>query len=173
MNKERGQLLIESLVAITVISISLLGIFTLISRSLSLNRIVNNQYVGTYLAAEGIEVVKNIIDTNIIHDCEPWNAEPNAALTTAGDYAVEYDSTQLLPRQADPLSYDEGTGLYSYQSGGEESKFVRTVSIDPISSEHIKVVSLVEWDSRGGAEFSVELEDHFYQWRPTAANCGA
>ena len=60
----KGYVLVESVVAMTIVVVGLLGIFSLLSQSLSLNRVVGDRYVGTYLAAEGIEVVKNIIDNN-------------------------------------------------------------------------------------------------------------
>ena len=39
---------------------------SLLSNSIALNRVVNDQFIANYLAMEGIEVVKNIVDGNII-----------------------------------------------------------------------------------------------------------
>ncbi|MEZ4156826.1 MAG: hypothetical protein R3B52_02560 [Candidatus Paceibacterota bacterium] len=167
----KGQLLIESLVAITVIVISILGIFTLVSRSLSLNRVVNDQYVGTYLAAEGIEVIKNIVDTNVLTHCEPWNQGVN----TAGEYQVNYDTqlfgSQTLTQTNGPAQLNFDGTMYSHYSGGQPTKFYRSVTLDPITANHLKVVSLVQWETRGNANFETVLEDHFYNWRPTGINC--
>ena len=54
--------MVEMLVAISIISVSLLGILALVSRSLGLNRVTTEQYIATYLAAEGIELTKNFFD---------------------------------------------------------------------------------------------------------------
>src|SRR3989344_3592233 len=59
-----GQMMIEALVALSIILVGLLGIFALVSRSISLNAVASSQYVAANLAAEGIEVVKNVIDSN-------------------------------------------------------------------------------------------------------------
>ncbi len=60
--EQSGQSMIEMLVAISIISASLVGILALVGRSLALNRLTTEQYVATYLAAEGIELVKNLFD---------------------------------------------------------------------------------------------------------------
>ncbi|MEK7182766.1 MAG: prepilin-type N-terminal cleavage/methylation domain-containing protein, partial [Patescibacteria group bacterium] len=59
---ETGQTLVELMIAMSVMSVGLLGVFAVLSQSLGLNRVVANQYVAANLAAEGIEVVKNIAD---------------------------------------------------------------------------------------------------------------
>ena len=58
----KGNLLIESIVAISVIVISFLGILSLLSRSLGINKDVSYKFIATYLAAEGIEITKSLID---------------------------------------------------------------------------------------------------------------
>ena len=54
--------MIEMLVAVSIISVSLMGILALVARSLAFNRLTTEQYVATYLAAEGIELTKNFFD---------------------------------------------------------------------------------------------------------------
>ena len=62
-NRE-GSLLIESIVAISVAVVGILGVLGLLSRAFAIQRDVGQRFIGTYLASEGIEVVKGIIDTN-------------------------------------------------------------------------------------------------------------
>ena len=179
MNKKitdkKGQILIESLVAISVIIIGLLGIFDLLSRSLSLNRTVGDQYIASNLAAEGIEIIKNIIDSNSVDEL-PWNNGISNGL-----YEIVYnDSTPNISRQisSDPnnctvdfinqndpnfLTLDETTGLYGYGLP-KTTSYKRIVCINNLTDE-IKVSSIVTWNSRG-ASFDINLEDHFFNWRP-------
>ena len=56
LNRSSGQVLIEAMVAISIVTVGLLGIFSVLSRSLSLNRTVADNYVAANLAAEGIEI---------------------------------------------------------------------------------------------------------------------
>ena len=64
MNKNNAQILIEVMVALSVVVSAFAGALSLLGTSVGLTRTIANQYVGTYLAAEGIEIVKNMIDEN-------------------------------------------------------------------------------------------------------------
>ncbi|PIT92188.1 MAG: hypothetical protein COU08_03835 [Candidatus Harrisonbacteria bacterium CG10_big_fil_rev_8_21_14_0_10_42_17] len=65
-NNQKGQLLIESAVALTIVSIALTGLFTLLNNGLRYSSRIADRYTAANLAAEGIEIVKNIIDTNVL-----------------------------------------------------------------------------------------------------------
>lgn len=160
-NKTRGQLLIESMIAISVMVVGLLGIFSLISQSLGLYRVAYEEYVAANLAAEGVEVVKNMIDTNIIVGGIPWNQ----GLASDGDFGVQYDSRSLDPTlQSKALLYDASAGLYNYMSG-TSTNFRRVVTVKNVSSDEIQVNSTVTWKSKGAVTLNINLEDHFFNWR--------
>lgn len=156
--RRRGQSLIESMVALSVLLIGLLGVLALLSQSLGLNRSISQSYIASYLSAEGIEVVKNIIDTNQING-RAWNYG-----LANGIYEVEYSSTSLMPDQNRFLRYDPTSNLYSY-SGEQQTPFKRTVAITLLSGDEIRVVARTTWTGRGAGSFSVALEDHFFNWR--------
>lgn len=165
---KKGYLLIESMVAITVIVVGLLGIFALLSRSLSLNRVISDRYVASYLAAEGVEIVKNLIDNNVLAE-DAWNKNLNE-----GNYQFDYMAT-ILPADCGSFCnkvfyWDSAQKIYSLIPTGQKTNFVRKVSIKPIADrsglvQSIQVNSVVDWVTRGGASFSVNLEDHFYNYR--------
>jgi hypothetical protein len=152
--------MIEAMVAMGIISVGLLGVFSVLSNSLGISKVTSNQYVGTYLAAEGIEVVKNIIDTNVGQHA--WNQY----LDSNGDYAVEYDSVTLdSVDQNKPLLFDPSTGLYSYKTGNP-TVFTREITINNILNDNeLQVNSIVSWSDQGGIKDSVNLEDDFYNFR--------
>lgn len=158
MIREKGQLLIESGVAIGILVVGLLGVIGLLSRSLSLNNVVSSQYVASNLAVEGIEVVKNLIDANIIQ-YKPWNEGINS-----GSYEVIFDSLVLDLNQDRFLLFDSTGNSYNYQTG-QPTPFKRVIQITNIGSDEIKVNSAVNWQIRGGS-YSINLEDHFFNWRP-------
>ncbi len=154
----RGQVVVESLVALGILTVGFLGILTLLSRSISLNRVVSDNYTATYLAAEGLEVVKNIIDTNVIQN-RPWNSG-----FSNGDFEVQYASALLEATQSRFLLFDPSQNLYSY-GGSVVTPFTRTIRVALVGGNEIKVNSIVSWSSRGG-EYDINLEDHFFNWRP-------
>ncbi|MBI4160234.1 hypothetical protein HY504_03640 [Candidatus Wolfebacteria bacterium] len=153
----QGQFLLEAMVALGIIIIGLLSIFAFIGRSLSLNRVVADQLTGSYLAAEGVEVVKNILDGNILRG-QPWNSGMGS-----GNFELDYTSPSLVPDQGRRLSFDGQTGRWGYNAA-TPTNFSRTVRIRMIDSDEIRVNSIVRWASRGG-NYTVDVEDHFYNWR--------
>lgn len=157
----QGQLLVEAMVAISVMVIGLLGIFSLISQSLGLYRVAYEEYIGANLAAEGIEVVKSILDSNVIRGSGPWNE----GLASDGDFALQYDSQSLDATSVNKsLLYEPVSGVYNYASG-TPTNFKRVITIRNVSSDEIQVNSKVSWKSRGGLDLSLNLEDHFFNWR--------
>jgi Tfp pilus assembly protein PilV len=154
-----GQALVESIVALSVLTVGLLGIITLLSQSLGLNRSVSENYVASYLSAEAIEVVKNIIDMNQIQG-RAWNDGLDN-----GTYEVIYDGTSLMANQDRFLRYEPATNLYGY-SGSQQTPFKRTVTITRVSGEELRVVARTTWTTRGAGSFEIILEDHFFKWRP-------
>jgi hypothetical protein len=177
LQDKKGQMLVEAVVALSVLTVGFLGMFALLSQSLGLNRLISDNYVGTYLAGEGIEVVKNIIDHNTILRAQgaaiPWNN----GLGGDGCYEVSYD-TQSLPQPlisgncnvsaamayARNLSFQPGKNLYSY-SGSQPTNFKRVIRIQFVGADSVKVNSVVSWTTRGGV-FNVDVEDHFFNWAP-------
>lgn len=164
MGNKKGQALVEVLVAVSILTIGLLGIVTLLSRALSLNRVVADNYTATYLAAEGIEVAKNIIDGDVAQG--KWGS-------TSGSYELDYRSAVFSKPydRSDTLLFDPDTNTYSYCAGAcanpVQTPFSREVQITPLGdgTSEIRVNSRVTWTTRGGGESKVDLEDHFYRWK--------
>ncbi len=191
--KTRGQTIVEMLVATSAVVIALLGILGLINRSLALNRVNADAYTGTYLASEGIELVKNFFDHNFLL-AERSSPPPSfygwgAGGISIGVYEVAFNDTVLTPLSSCSLPSSGPTqsniedlifncsqarflniasdGYYNYDSAGSATKFKRLIVIDnPYSGSDLeyRVTSAVGWLSRGG-KFVVQLQDHFLPWR--------
>lgn len=156
--------MVEALIAITVLVVGFLGITDLLSRSLGLYRVTTDNYTATYLAAEGVELVKNLMDAGLIQN-RAWGA---IFPGQSAEYQIDY-FTDLLVNAPQPytgkfLSFDPETKLYSY-APGNQGIFRRRVVIEKIGQDEIKVNSIVDWVTRGGATFSTNVESHFFNWR--------
>lgn len=154
--------MVEAIVAMSVIIVGLLGAFTLSSISVGLNRVVSDRYVAVNLANEGIELVKNLIDKNITTgDHVDWNA----GFPVDGDYEADYDDNfSKSYNDIDFLCFDKNNGHYYYNSEctpSNSTTFKRKITIKSVSSDHVMVVSRVDWISRG-SNFDFEVQGDFY-----------
>lgn len=151
-------MLVESMIAISVLMTGLMGAVALLNRSFSLNRTIASNYTATYLAAEGLELTKNFIDTNVIKG-KAWNDG-----FSNGPFETDYRHDSLLPSSNRSLGFDPATNFYSY-GAPETTVFNRLIRIDLVSSDEMRVNSIVSWSS-GLYQSTVNLEDTFYNWRP-------
>ena len=159
-NKYAGQIMVEALVAISIILVGILGVFTLTSSSISINRTAADRYVAINLAKEGVELVKSLLDRNIIDEL-PWNNLPGFIMD--GDYKIDYDDDALSEWSPSSfLFFSKDSGGYRYQELGDvETNFNRKIAIDNIDDRHIKVTSTVYWKSKN-IDYEFSVVDYFY-----------
>lgn len=152
---KKGYILIEAIIALSVLTVGFLSLIYLLNSAIGLNRVVAENYIATYLAAEGIEIVKNIIDNNILNPGQAWNSGLSDGL-----YEVDYNSVNLSPYQGSGRFLNlDNNNTYNYNSG-TPTPFKRKISIQN-STDAIKVISIVSWKSRAG-DSQIQLEDVFY-----------
>ena|SRR3989344_2408976 len=107
LKNNSGQSLVEMLVALSIVVLVLLGILTLVNRSLGLSRVTSDNYTAAYLAAEGIELVKNLFDRSYLYELRNnpgnnslygWSGDVGIAPTgNHGIYKIDYKGTKLIP----------------------------------------------------------------------------
>jgi len=153
-----GFTLLETAIAIAILTSSILMVYTSIVRTISYSYDNQNQLIASYLAQEGIEVVRNIRDTNWVEGAISWKDGLDV-----GTYRVQYDSSSLLSNQSVSLNID-ASGFYSYEAGNSSS-FTRTITISKPDSEDddlLRIVSAVSWPKDNG--YPVSAEEFFYNW---------
>lgn len=161
LKSEKGFTLLEVIASIFIITIGVMGILSLITMSISGALISKSQLIAANLAQEGIEVVRNIRDSNWIEQRRDPDVFWNQGLSP-GDYRVEYDSESLLALSGNP-ALKLSNGRYQYDNG-TDTLFHRKVTIENISSEQIKVICEITWDQRGRS-LSVLAEQRLYNWK--------
>lgn len=169
LDRSKGFTLVELMVALGIIVVGLLASFTLLSSSIGLQRVVADRLTATYLAGEGIEIVKNFIDTNVQRasvGCT-WNGGDGCIAISSGTYEIDFMSTVLESAQGRNLYRDRATGFYAFRPSAdpEITPFTRRIAIDLApDGEEMRVTSTVAWSVRGG-NYEINAEDHFYNWR--------
>lgn len=176
-----GQTIMEMVVALGVLTVGFLGIVNLLNSSLGLHRVIADDYKATYLAAEGIELVKNVVVTNT----DPGRIFAWCSGLPAGSYEIDHtlevptggpddcNSTYpaLLGVSGRPLLFHSSTRLYDYQPDvdSRETSFYRTVTISygraaipfATADDQMTVQSVVRWRDKTG-DNEVNLIDYIF-----------
>lgn len=155
---ELGFTLIETIVATGVIVTALVSSLALINSSLVLASNFQDRLIASNLAAEGIEVVRNMRDNNWLQNLA-WNNG-----LSDGDYNIAYNSLSLTSYSDTPLKLDSSNGVYDYSAGSDQTIFKRRISITNLSTFEMKIVSTVSWQRRNQS-YSILVEDHLFNWK--------
>lgn len=159
------------IIALSMLTVAFMGIATLLNRSFFLNRVATDETIGSYLASEGIEVTKSIIDNDVYGSGLSWGV---CCAVGTHNYTVQYDSASLsltnlgsyLKLHPDPTL--PGAYLYQYNGTGSPSPFKRVITITvPANSHEIDVQSKVTWSTGPLTTETITDEDHFYDWHPS------
>jgi hypothetical protein len=149
-----GFTLLEAIVAISLL---IGGALVLYASSAQLMAYTyNNQYrlTASYLAQEAAEIVRNIRDQNWIDNAD-WRLN-----LQEGTWQVQHNSTSLDPYTGARLQLSDG-GLYNY-GVGDNTIFIRKVTIDYPSPNSIKATVEVSWPYDGSNP--VVVENFLYNW---------
>ncbi len=152
-----GFTLLETVVAIGIVVVGLASALALLSSSVSAVAVVRQRIAAANLVQEGIEVTRNIRDTNWLKGF-PWNQG-----LANGDYQVEWSSSALVPYGDTFLLFDSTSNLYNYTTGNP-TEFKRRIKITNLSAIEMMVEVTVTWDNRGRA-LTVAAEDHLFDWK--------
>ena len=159
LNKNnKGFTLLETIVATGVIVGGIVPLLTLMNNSLVLSFSSQDRLIAANLAAEGIEVIRNIRDNNRLQSLS-WNSG-----LSDGDYNVSYNSLSVIPYVDIPLKIDSLSGIYDYSIGSDQTIFKRIISITNLSAYEMRVISTVNWQRRNHS-YSITVEDHLFNWK--------
>lgn len=157
LNIETGFTLVETLVALVILTTALIPILTVSSSASRTSATIRDDLIAAGLAQEGIEIVRAIRDTN-------WfNGRAFDSGLTTGTYEAEWNSTTLLSFGSNP-PLNLNNGLYTY-SGGVPTKFTRTITITKINAGELKIVSQINWPAQSNTIKSLSTEEHLFDWK--------
>lgn len=159
MNK--GFTLLEVLVAMFIVVFGLVAVISLVSFITGSLRSTQSNIEAVNLAQEGIEITRNIRDTN-------WkNNQDFKTGLGEGDWRVHYLSEPLLSYQDAALKRDS-SGFYNYDSG-TNTAFKRKINISydtdsDNGASYIRVKSILTWQIKN-KNYNITLEDRLYDWK--------
>ena len=182
---KKGFTLIESLVAIFILTISVTALLGVVSQSVFNSSYAKNKVVAVSLAQEGIELVRNIQDTKLLQatqgqypDFETFiQMEFQPCSTTGGLCTIDPETLNISPCPSDGNNGPEcsllylDNGYYNYDStNGTPTVFRRSISITstPFSilnqdENSGRVVVTVSW-IQGSVPREVSYDMELFMW---------
>ncbi|MEK7669448.1 MAG: type II secretion system protein [Patescibacteria group bacterium] len=159
--KQAGFTVLESIVAIMVLSLSISGAFSAVQQSLSQSIIAKDEIKAFYLAQEAIEIIRNKRDTNQLSIISTGSGNWLDGISAlAGDSCYfgktcradatgpnniylyscsgSWDSCEIL-RQ------DSTTFLYNYDANDPTTNFKREIQIESINANEVAVTVRIIW----------------------------
>ena len=183
--KSYGFTLIETLMAVSVFSLAVVGLMSVLASGVSDTNYSKKKMIAAYLAQEGIEYVRNIRDTYTLYSPtgpEGWSAfddkmtGPGARCDLAeGCYLDDRDIN--YGNQAQPMTgiyvipcgstcaqllQDSATGKYNYATG-VESGYIRKIQVSFPSGNEMKIFSTVSWTQGSGA-YQLTFSESLFNW---------
>jgi len=183
-----GFTLVEVLIALAIFSIAITGVITVAAQGGTNISVARDKITATYLADEGIELMRAMRDTAVV-DAGVGFEDIGWAAFTSSSYAslctvssCDIDSTDYsgsssipFPNSSNvigcaptggfcPLKYNPTSGYYSAVApAGLPSLFSRAIIISVISADEVKVTSTVHW-KEGTVVQSVTQSENLYNW---------
>jgi prepilin-type N-terminal cleavage/methylation domain-containing protein len=170
--RARGFTLIETMVAVLLLSSAIAGPLTIASKGLSAALIARDQMIAFYLAQDAVEYVRFVRDSNRLNG-DPWLTSLSACTGTdgctldpsAGTVAACSGACDLIKK------YDDGSShvYFSYTLGNiTPQQFRRTVTLAAPQSggttEEVLTVS-VAWRAQSGVTRTISVRENILDWQ--------
>ena len=155
---KKGFTIIELLVVILIISIGITGSYALVGNIFASSSLMAQRLSAAYLAQEGIEIVRNIRDSNWVNG-DSWDDG-----LPFGDFEVDYTALSL----SDSDSYEGNklkinNNIYNYTSG-TDSIYDRKITISLNGDGSLNVTVIITWFSNN-SNHSILIEGNIYDWK--------
>jgi type II secretory pathway pseudopilin PulG len=151
-NKKSGFTLVEVVLILIIVSIGLMAIISLALKSASLNNEKRNMFNSIFLTEEGLEIMNNIRDTNVIIPVE-YNNWDLIYIPVANDqtfYKVDFETSMATPiNKIDeaPLFLDSNN-FYSHTTSSTSTPFTRLIMVRTYET-YSEITSWVRWTGKG------------------------
>ncbi len=167
---QRGFTLVETLVAITIIALAMVGPLYAVQQSLNASRSARDQLVASSLAQEGIEYVRSVRDRNYLvvlgGGSRSWlfRLDGTGGSTSCTSPCVVDPVRDTISNTVTPLRLNN-QNLYTQQNGFADTRFTRTVTVAavPGSTTEAVVTVTVSW-STNGKPYTVTLTERLHNW---------
>jgi len=173
LKNNQGFTIAEMVVVIFIISVSLIGILSLISQNIRAEYVNKNMVIASQLAQEGLELVRNIRDDNFINGGGDWKHGAGGALSKddiVQDNVYTIDYVNGINNNVDSINdanaklYLDNNSFYENSSSANPTIFSRVITVDNETADSITLTCVVQWqDHSSPRQYSVQMV--LYNWR--------
>ncbi len=175
----KGFTLVETLIAIAIISIAIVGPFHIVQGVLQSSYTARDQLVASALAQEGVEYMRSVRDGNFLYNLHnsgtrPWlygvdgstyggvtgpDCYGSACVVDVGQQTITACGGSSCT--ARPL-YLSGSNLYTEVVTGTLTRFTRKIQLTSVSDTETLITVTVTWDNHGS--HSVIVTETLRKW---------
>lgn len=155
------------MVAIFILTTGTIGAFSLIRNTLTFTNVTSSQLTAAYLAQEGIEIVRNIRDSNWLEVRTNPGLAWDDGISGSGnpDFRLDYQSSSFPDNNChlgidNYLKYD---GTYFNCLTGNNTIFQRKITITKSDPNVLNVLVEVSFTIKGGTH-KVIVQENLYKW---------
>jgi len=169
-----GFTLIETLVAVSLLSVAIVAPMSLTAKSLAAAYYARDQITAFHLAQEAIEAVRHIRDRNILTTALGTPTDILSGIPLNTPFVVNplddsVDSAACASGECPPLQIDPTQTFYAYGSGWADSRFTRTVEVGAVRSDggvpqEIRISETVSWRTGAFQTRSFTIPQNLYRW---------
>lgn len=162
-----GFTLLEVTIAIFILLVGVTAGSVLIARTVGQISVFSSKLIASYLTQEGIEIVRNIRDTNWLEG-GAWDEG-----LSDGDWEVDYTATTVedppgasayFEVYADNfLKLNGSSGFYDYDPAGTDTKYKRKITIAS-GADTLTVTVETIWSEKGKS-YSHTAQEILYNWK--------
>jgi prepilin-type N-terminal cleavage/methylation domain-containing protein len=177
--KQRGFTVLETIVAISVLSLSISGVFSAVQQSLSQSIISKDEVKVFYLAQEAVDIIRNKRDSNQLSKTKGLPVSWLDGITQGGDgvhicpfghtCTVNAVDLQIVDcgtggwGTCPVLNQDPTTFLYSYNTSYPATNFRREIQIESIDAKEIAITVQISW-SKGSLPLRFKVKTLLLNW---------
>lgn len=156
----------ETLVAIAILMIAIVGPFYMLQQAITSANTARDQLIASSLAQEGIEYVYYVRNNNYLAG-RSWNSSLTGCSAAAG-CTVDPIQNQITtcPSSGCPRLniFTNSLGERYLHSFGSSSRFTRSLRIQPVGANQLKVTVTVQWLGSRATPYTVQVVEDIYNW---------
>lgn len=173
---QKGFTVLESILAILILSLSISGVFTAVQQGLSQATIAKDEVKAFYLAQEAVEILRNKRDINQLERIDGssntwlYGISENASDPCYFGKICKTDSTSASFAycgaswgSCENLRQDSSTFLYGYNSNWPETNFKREIQLELVDSNEIAVTVRIFW-TKGLINREFKVKTILFNW---------